>query len=68
MAHHGDAAAGIQTGAEAGAGTARDHKGVIYAITGTILAVGLLLMAFYDRGGDPVPLASAQTQVVTAQR
>lgn len=57
-----------QNDAAAGTGTARDHKGVIYAITGTILALGLLLMAFYDRGGDPVPLASAQTPAVTAQR
>lgn len=46
----------------------RDHKRLIYAITGAILAVGLVMMAFYDRGGDPVPLASAQKAIVTAQR
>ncbi|MGU3389381.1 hypothetical protein [Sphingomonas sp. M1A8_2b] len=58
MANHSDVAPGAT----------RDHKGLIYAITGGILAVGILLMAFYDRDGDPVPLASAQKPVVTAQR
>jgi len=46
----------------------RDHKGLIYAIAGSVLAIGLLLMAFYDRGGDPMPIASVQHPVVTAQR
>jgi hypothetical protein len=49
-------------------GTSGDHKGLIYAITGGILAVGLLLMAFYDRAGDPGPTASLQKPVVTAQK
>lgn len=46
----------------------RDRKPLIYAITGAILAIGVLMMAFYDRGGDPVPLASAQKAIVTAQK
>ncbi|MBE2993561.1 hypothetical protein IFR23_16285 [Sphingomonas sp. CFBP 13603] len=46
----------------------RDRKPLIYAITGVILAAGVLMMAFYDRGGDPVPLASTQKAIVTAQR
>lgn len=46
----------------------RDHKRLIYAITAVILAVGVLMMTFYDRGGDSVSLASAQKPIVTAQR
>ena len=37
-------------------------------IAGSILALGLVLMAFYDRAGDPMPIASVQKPVVTAQR
>ena len=48
MANHSDVAPG----------TIRDHKGLIYAITGCILAMGVLLMAFYDRGSDPAALGS----------
>ncbi len=43
----------------------RDRKGLIYTITGGILAVGVLMMAFYDRGSD---VAHAQPPIVTAQR
>ena len=48
--------------------TGRDHKGLIYVIAGSILAMGLVLMAFYDRAGDPMPIASVQRPVVTAQK
>jgi hypothetical protein len=48
--------------------TGKDKKGLIYVIAGSILALGLVLMTFYDRGGDPMPIASVQKQVVTAQR
>ncbi len=51
-----------------GGQTGRGHKGLIYVIAGSILALGLVLMAFYDRAGDPMPIASAQKPVVTAQR
>lgn len=47
---------------------AADHKGLIYAITGGILVVGLLLMTFYGRERDPMPIASVQKPLVTAQR
>ncbi len=57
MANHSGAAPG---------GT-KDHKGLIYAITGSILTLGVLLMAFYDRGNDPIAI-SAHKPVVTAQR
>lgn len=57
MANHSGAASG---------GT-KDHKGLIYAITGSILTLGVLLMAFYDRGNDPIAI-SAHKPVVTAQR
>ena len=62
MANHSAARGdtGVQTG--------KDHKGLIYAIAGTILALGLVLMAFYDRAGDPMPIVSMQKPVVTAQR
>ncbi|MEG3084062.1 hypothetical protein U1707_10455 [Sphingomonas sp. PB2P12] len=46
----------------------KDHKGLIYAITGSILALGIMMMAFYDRAGDPMPIASVQQPVVTAQQ
>ena len=29
----------------------KDHKGLIYVITGSILALGIAMMAFYDRAG-----------------
>ncbi len=48
--------------------TGKDKKGLIYVIAGSILALGLVLMTFYDRGGDPMPIALVQKQVVTAQR
>ncbi|RXD03328.1 hypothetical protein EQZ23_13285 [Sphingomonas sp. UV9] len=48
--------------------TGKDHKGLIYVIAGSILALGLVLMAFYDRAGDPMPIASVQKPVVTAQQ
>ena len=48
--------------------TGKDRRGLIYAIAGSILALGLVLMAFYDRAGDPMPIASMQKPVVTAQR
>lgn len=62
MANHGAARGdtGVQTG--------KDHKGLIYVIAGSILALGLVLMAFYDRAGDPMPIASVQKPVVTAQK
>ncbi len=46
--------------------TGKDKKGLIYVITGSILALGLVLMAFYDRAGDPMP--ALQKPVLTAQR
>ena len=48
--------------------TGKDRQGLIYMIAGGILALGLVLMAFYDRAGDPMPIASVQTPVVTAQQ
>jgi hypothetical protein len=48
--------------------TGKDHKGLIYTIAGSILALGLVLMAFYDRAGDPMPIGAVQKPVVTAQR
>ena len=48
--------------------TGKDHKSLIYVIAGSILALGLVLMAFYDRAGDPMPIAAVQTPVVTAQK
>ncbi len=48
--------------------TGKDKKGLIYVITGSILALGLVLMAFYDREGDPMPIGAVQKPVVTAQR
>ncbi len=48
--------------------TGKDHKGLIYVIAGSILALGLVLMAFYDRAGDPMPIAAVQKPVVTAQK
>lgn len=59
---------GPGTGLSTGLSTGRDHKSLIYVIAGSILALGLVLMAFYDRGGDSVSMASVQTPVVTAQR
>ena len=66
---------GLDTGQNTGpntgpnTGTARkDPRGLIYVIAGSILALGLVLMAFYDRAGDPVPIASVQQPVVTAQQ
>lgn len=48
--------------------TGNNKNGLIYVISGGILALGLVLMAFYDRAGDPMPIASVQKPVVTAQR
>ena len=48
--------------------TADGKTGLIYGIAGGILALGLVLMAFYDRAGDPMPIASVQKPVVTAQK
>ena len=48
--------------------TYKDHKGLIYVITGSILALGIVMMAFYDRAGDPMPIAAVQKPVVTAQQ
>lgn len=48
--------------------TADGKTGLIYGIAGGILALGLVLMAFYDRAGDPMPIAAVQKPVVTAQR
>ncbi len=48
--------------------TGDGKKGLIYVIAGSILALGLVLMAFYDRAGDPMPIAAVQKPVVTAQR
>ena len=62
MAHQ-DAARG-----DTGTNGSRDHKGLIYMIAGSILALGLMLMAFYDRAGDPMPIASVQKPVITAQK
>lgn len=53
---------------DTGQDTGKDHKGLIYVIAGSILALGLVLMAFYDRAGDPMPIASVQKPVVTAQQ
>jgi hypothetical protein len=44
----------------------RDHKGLIYTITGCILAAGVLMMALYDRNDDPVA-PTAPKAIVTAQ-
>ena len=66
MAHQ-NAARG-DTGTNTSGNSGRDHKSLIYVIAGSILALGLVLMAFYDRAGDPMPIASAQTPVVTAQK
>jgi hypothetical protein len=46
----------------------KDRQGLIYMIAGGILALGLVLMAFYDRAGDPMPIASVQKPVLTAQK
>lgn len=48
--------------------TGKDRQGLIYMIAGGILALGLVLMAFYDRAGDPMPIASVKKPVLTAQR
>lgn len=53
---------------DTGSNTGKDHRGLIYVIAGSILALGLVLMAFYDRAGDPMPIASVQKPVVTAQQ
>lgn len=40
------------------------RKRLVYGVTGGLLAVGFLLMAFYDTGGAPVqprPLAAITT-------
>jgi hypothetical protein len=66
MAHQ-NAARG-DTGTNTSAHSGRDHKSLIYVIAGSILALGLVLMAFYDRAGDPMPIASVQNPVVTAQK
>lgn len=66
MANH--SAARGDTGRDIGRDTGKDHKKLIYVIAGSILALGLVLMAFYDRAGDPMPIASVQTPVVTAQK
>ena len=66
MANH--SAARGDTGRDIGRDTGKDHKRLIYVIAGSILALGLVLMAFYDRAGDPMPIASVQTPVVTAQK
>jgi hypothetical protein len=44
----------------------RDHKGLIYTITGGILAVGVLMMAFYGHTDDPAQ--AAPKGIVTAQK
>ena len=48
--------------------TRKDHQGLIYMIAGGIMALGLVLMAFYDRADDPMPIASVQKPALTAQR
>ena len=70
MADHSAARGDIggETGRDIRQDTGKDHRGLIYAIAGSILALGLVLMAFYDRAGDPMPIASMQKPVVTAQR
>ena len=66
MANH--SAARGDTGMNTSAHSGRDHKSLIYVIAGSILALGLVLMAFYDRAGDPMPIAAVQKPVVTAQK
>lgn len=70
MADHSAARGDIggETGRDIRQDTGKDHRGPIYVIAGSILALGLVLMAFYDRAGDPMPIASMQKPVVTAQR
>ncbi|SFN99117.1 hypothetical protein [Sphingomonas sp. OK281] len=62
-----DAARG-DTGTNTTMNAGRDHRSLIYVIAGSILALGLVLMAFYDRAGDSMPIAAAQKPVVTAQK
>ncbi|WP_380783263.1 hypothetical protein [Sphingomonas sp. R86520] len=45
----------------------KDHKGLIYTITGGVLAAGVLMMAFYGHHGDPVA-PTAHPAIVTAQK
>ena len=45
----------------------KDHKGLIYTITGGVLAAGVLMMAFYGHHGDSVA-PTAHPATVTAQR
>ncbi len=47
---------------------ARDHKGLIYTITGGILAAGILMMAFYNIGPDRARVPITQKPVVTTQK
>ena len=70
MADHSAARGDIggETGRDIRQDTGTDHRGPIYVIAGSILALGLVLMAFYDRAGDPMPIASVQKPVVTAQQ
>lgn len=46
----------------------RDHKGLIYTITGGILAAGILMMAFAPTGSPIAAKSTVQKPIVTAQR